>query len=281
MWRQRTGSTVCPGCGSLVGVNDEACYNCGRRNPALWGFAPALRRLGQDLGFGQFVIVASVGLYLATLAATDNPIGGGGALSVLSPDGYALFLFGGSGAIPVFTYGRWWTIFSAGWLHAGLLHIFFNMLGVRQLAPPVADLFGAGRMMIIYTVGGAMGFLMSSVAGYYLAGLPILTPGQFTVGASAPIFGLVGALVHYGHRTGSTMMRAEVIRYAAIMFIFGFLMPGVDNYAHAGGFLGGWIASTWLDPLTRERVDHLIAGLACLVLTAVAVAFSIITGLRL
>ena len=76
-------------------------------------------------------------------------------------------------------------------------------------------------------------------------------------------------------------MRAEVIRYAAIMFIFGFLMPGVDNYAHAGGFLGGWIASTWLDPLTRERVDHLIAGLACLVLTAAAVAVSIITGLRL
>ena len=70
MWRQRTGSTVCPGCGSLVGVNDETCYNCGRRNPALWGFAPALRRLGQDLGFGQFVIVASVGLYLATLTAS-------------------------------------------------------------------------------------------------------------------------------------------------------------------------------------------------------------------
>ncbi len=280
MWRQRTGSTVCPGCGSLVGVNDETCYNCGRRNPALWGFAPALRRLGQDLGFAQFVIVASVGLYLAGLAASDDPMGGGG-LSILSPDIRALFLFGGSGAVPVFELGRWWTIFSAGWLHAGLLHIFFNMLWVRQLAPAVADLFGAGRMMIIYTVGGATGFLLSSLAGHYLGDIPLLGAGQFTVGASAPIFGLLGALVHYGRRTGSSMIRAEAMRYAVIMFVFGFLMRGVDNYAHAGGFLGGWVASLWLDPMTRERVDHLIAGLGCILLTAVAVTWSIVTGLSL
>ncbi len=78
MLRQRTGSTVCPGCGSLVGVNDDTCYNCGRRNPGLWGFAPLLRRLGQDLGFGPFVIVASVGLYLATLVASGNPSGRSG-----------------------------------------------------------------------------------------------------------------------------------------------------------------------------------------------------------
>ena len=83
MLRQRTGSTVCPGCGSLVGVSDRTCYSCGRRNPALWGFAPLLRRLGQDLGFGTFVIVASVGLYLATLVATDNPLGGQGLFSFL------------------------------------------------------------------------------------------------------------------------------------------------------------------------------------------------------
>src|SRR4029453_16618115 len=108
---------------------------------------------------------ASVGLYLAALAASENPMGSGGALSILSPDTRALFLFGSSGAVPVFVLGRWWTIFSAGWLHAGLLHIFFNMLWVRQLAPAVADLFGAGRMMIIYTIGGAAGFLLSSLAG--------------------------------------------------------------------------------------------------------------------
>ena len=49
--RQRTGSVVCASCGSLVGVNDDRCYTCGRRNPGLWGYGPLLRRLGNDLGF--------------------------------------------------------------------------------------------------------------------------------------------------------------------------------------------------------------------------------------
>ena len=50
--RQTTGSVVCASCGSLVGVNDDTCYTCGRRNPGLWGFGPMLRAFGNDLGFG-------------------------------------------------------------------------------------------------------------------------------------------------------------------------------------------------------------------------------------
>ncbi len=279
MLRQRTGSTVCPGCGSLVGVNDDTCYNCGRRNPSLWGFSPLLRRLGQDLGFGTFVIVASVGLYLATLAASDNPLGGQGLFSFLSPDTAALFMFGSSGAIPTFGYGRWWTVLSAGWLHGGLLHIIFNMNAVRQLCPPVADLYGPGRMMLIYTAGGVVGFAASSLAGFYLAGVPIISGSQLTIGASAPLFGLLGALVYYGQRSGSSSMRAAAWQNAAIMFAFGLFMPGIDNWAHAGGFAGGWVMSKFLDPLTHERIDHLIAGLICIVITAIAVVVSLVTGL--
>ncbi len=93
--RQRTGSTVCPGCGTLVGVNDDVCYNCGRRNPALWGFSPLLRNLGQDLGFTNIVTVACVGLYLATLVATAGAFAT--ARFGLSPDTLSLFLFGASG----------------------------------------------------------------------------------------------------------------------------------------------------------------------------------------
>lgn len=279
MLRQRTGSTVCPGCGSLVGVNDETCYNCGRRNPALWGFAPLLRRLGQDLGFTQVVMVASIGLYLATLVASDNPMGGGGLFNILSPDTRALFLFGASGAIPVFGMNRWWTVLSAGWLHGGLLHIAFNLLWVRQLAPATADLFGPGRMILIYVVGGAAGFLLSSAAGYYLAGVPMLRGAGFTIGASSPIFALLGALVQYGHRTGSSLVRGQALQYAAIMFAFGLFMSGVDNYAHAGGFGGGWLMAKWLDPMARERVDHLILGLLSLLATALAIVASIIFGL--
>src|SRR5262245_30456589 len=72
--RQRTGSVLCTSCGVLVGVNDETCYNCGRRNPALWGFAPALRSLGADLGFVPFVIGTCTVLYVLTLLASGNQI---------------------------------------------------------------------------------------------------------------------------------------------------------------------------------------------------------------
>ena len=282
MLRQRTGSTVCPSCGSLVGVNDEKCYNCGRRNPALWGFAPLLRRLGQDLGFGTFVIVASVGLYLATLTASENPLQGTSLFSFLSPDSRALILFGASGAFPVFELGWWWTVLSAGWLHGGLLHILFNMNALRQLAPPVAELYGAGRMMIVYTAGGVLGFTASSVMGHLLPGVPLLGGSPFiTIGASAPIFGLLGAIAYYGHRSGSSMMRAFALQNAAIMFAMGLFLPGIDNWAHAGGFAGGWLMSQWLDPLTRERVDHLIAGLVCVAVTGLAVLASLVFGLRI
>ena len=70
--RQKTGSVVCASCGSLVGVNDDQCYMCGRRNPGLWGYAPALRRLGHDLGFVQLVMWGCGGLFLATLIASGG-----------------------------------------------------------------------------------------------------------------------------------------------------------------------------------------------------------------
>ena len=68
--RQRTGSVVCASCGSLVGVNDERCYTCGRRNPGLWGFGPALRRFGNDLGFITLVIWGCSALYAVMLVVT-------------------------------------------------------------------------------------------------------------------------------------------------------------------------------------------------------------------
>jgi membrane associated rhomboid family serine protease len=279
--RQRTGSVVCPSCRNLVGVNDERCFHCGRWNPGLWGFTPVLRRMGNDLGFVSLVVGASAALYLATLLLSGPSIRMNGLFSFLSPSTRALFLFGASGAVPVVGYGRWWTVFSASWLHGGLLHILFNMLWVRQLGPVTADVYGAGRMVIIYTIAGACGFLLSSLAGALLPPLPLLSGANFTIGASASIFGLLGALVHYGRRSGSSLIRREAVGYAGTLFVFGLLMPGVDNFAHAGGFAGGYLVASVLDPLRPERVDHMLAAIGCLLLAFVSIIYSIITGLAL
>ncbi len=261
--RQRSGSVVCPSCGKLVGINDEKCLNCGRRNPGMWGFTPLFRRLGQDFGFTGAVIGGCVALYAAALLLDPAGMGSGALFSLLSPTTRSLFVLGASGAIPVFELGRWWTVLSAAWLHGGLLHILFNMLWVRQLAPETAEAYGPARMVIIYTLSGVSGFLTSSLVGHYLYFLPSFLGGaRFTVGASAPIFGLLGAIVHYGRRRGSSALGRQALGYAVVLGLFGFVMPGIDNWAHLGGFLGGWGVARWLDPWLPERVDHVVAALA-------------------
>jgi rhomboid protease GluP len=283
--RQTTGSVVCPSCGSLVGVNDDQCYTCGRRNPGLWGFAPLLRQFGNNFGFVSFVVYACSALYAAglivTLALGRSVMGGGNIFGLLSPDSIVNLAFGESGAVPVFQYGMWWTILSAGWLHGGALHILFNMYMVRQLGPATVDIYGTPRMVIIYTIAGAAGFLLSSTAGYYLSWMPIpfLRGAYFTVGASASIFGLLGALVHNGRRGGSSIVGAQAMQYAVSVLILGVIMPGVDNYAHIGGFVGGYLASAWLDPLTREKPHHLIIAVLCIVVSALAILASLLTVL--
>jgi rhomboid protease GluP len=269
---------VCASCGYLVGVNDATCYNCGRRNPGLWGFAPALRSLGKDLGFVPFVTGTCIALFALSLLASGGLGMSGGLFSFLSPSGESLILFGASGRYPVFELGRWWTLLSASWLHGGLLHILFNMLWIRQLGPAVGELYGAGRMVIIYTVAGVAGFLLSSLAGEFMGWLPIrvLQGAQLTVGASASIFGLLGALVYYGRRTGSSMAGSQAWSYAIPLFIFGFIFPGIDNYAHAGGFAGGYVTALWLDPLKPERANHMLGALVCLGLSMLAVACSVV-----
>ena len=265
----------------LVGVNDDRCYNCNRRNPGLWGFAPLLRSLGGDLGFVPFVIGTCATIYVLTLIASRGDIGmGGGLFSLFSPNTQALFLFGASGALPVFGAGRWWTVLSAAWLHAGVLHILFNMMAVRQLAPSTADLYGPGRMVIIYTAGAVAGFALSSFAGAYLPGFFFLRGGRFTVGASASIAGLIGALLAYGHRTGSGMARSYAGRYILMLVVYGFLLPGIDNYAHAGGFAGGYAAARVLDPMKPERIDHVAIAVGCLTLSILSIVASVLHGFQ-
>jgi rhomboid protease GluP len=278
--RQRSGSVICTSCGVLVGVDDDRCYNCNRRNPGLWGWAPALRSLGQDLGFVPFVIGTCAILYGLTLVFSGGEIGMSGMFGFLAPANRALFLFGASGGLPVFNADRWWTVLSATWLHGSAIHILFNMYWVRQLAPATAEMYGPGRMVIIYSMGGVAGFALSSFAAEFIPPLLFLRGGQFSVGASAAIFGLLGSLVYYGKRGGSSHVGSQALSYALFMGMFGFILPGIDNYAHIGGFGGGYLTARLLDPLKAERIDHVLMAVICLAASLLAVIVSIVHGLQ-
>jgi len=276
--RKRTGSVLCTSCGVLVGVNDDKCYNCGRRNPALWGFAPLLRTLGNDLGFTPFVFGLCTVMFGLTIIGSSG-LSSGGLFGLLAPDGRILYLFGASGAGPVFNDGRWWTVLSAAWLHGGILHFGFNMLALRTLAPMTAEYYGPSRMIIIYTAGSILGFLLSSATARYLPPFPVLGGDPFwwqhmTVGASASLAGLLGALAYYGRRSGSSIVRAQAMQWITSMFVVGLLFPVVDNYAHLGGLAGGYLVAKLLDPLKPERGDHIVMAVVCLLASLAAILWS-------
>jgi rhomboid protease GluP len=270
--RKTEGSVICTSCGVLVGVNDSTCYNCGRRNPGLWGFGPALRALGTDLGFINIVTGGTLIMYVLSVVMSRD----GNQISH-SPNEVALQILGASGAIPVFERGWWWTFLTAGWLHGNPIHIFFNVMWIRQLGPEIANLYGAGRMVIIYTVAGIIGFAFSSTLGLF--GIPFFGAPFITVGASASIFGFLGALVHYGRRTGSRHVGQAGLQWALIIGIMGFVFRGVDNGAHLGGFVGGYLASKIMDPLKPERIDHIAAAVVCLLVTLAAILYTVISAL--
>lgn len=280
-WRQREGAVVCASCGRLVGVRDSVCLHCGRRHPGLWGWTPVLRRLGEDLGLGTFLVGGCLVLYGISLLLSPESFGlDRNPLRWFAPRLEALYLLGASGAVPVFGLGRWWTVLSAPWLHGSLLHLLFNLAWARQLVPATAHLYGPGRMLLLWFGTSAAGFLTSSVAGAFLPRMPLLGGrAAFTLGASASIFGLLGALLVYGRRSGQRALTRQVGIWTATAGVMGLLLPGIDNWAHVGGLVTGVGLSQLLRPLHAERIDHLVAGLLLLVASLLAVIASVLTGI--
>jgi rhomboid protease GluP len=275
--RQRTGSVVCPGCNRLVGASEPRCPFCGRPAPGMFGLGGPLRQLESALALWPLIGWICGALFIATLA-TDPRGPFAGVSGFFAPSEDRLYAFGASGIRPVFQYGRWWTVLSANWLHGNLLHIGMNLLFLRQIAPAVEELYGTGRAWIIYTVSGATGFALSTLSVFVPGFIATLMGrGGFTVGASAALFGLLGALLHYSRRGGSRALGQMVWTCVIANVAFGLLFPGIDNWAHLGGFAGGWLLSYWLDPLKPERVDHLIAGALGLFASLGAVVVSLMT----
>ena len=202
---------------------------------------------------GVFIAVAAV-IYLAEILIDLGGINFSRSLAFLGPSTEAVVQMGASGAIPILELKRWWTPLSAGWLHGGILHIGLNMMVFRQLFGPVAQIWGHRRALAFFFISSAMGFLFSSFSFYLLLVLPEalmmrLGIGMISVGASAGIMGLLGALLVFSRRTGRRQMSQSLWTSVLFIFVFGISVPQVDNWGHLGGFLGGWLlASLWSNP---------------------------------
>jgi rhomboid protease GluP len=131
---------------------------------------------------------------------------------------------------------EYWRLFTAMFLHGGLLHIAFNMYALYLGGSFLEALAGRGKYIAIYLVAGVAG----NVAVYLLA-----APFSVTIGASTAIFGIFGALFMYSfHFRDSAAGRALSSMGTVILInlVITFVMPGISWQGHIGGLIGGVLA---------------------------------------
>ena len=130
---------------------------------------------------------------------------------------------------------EWYRLFSVSLVHAGLLHLGFNMYALMVLGNPIEEAFGKNKMLVIFFFS----LLTGSLTSAYFA-----SPSSYSVGASGAVFGLFGAIAMVGKRIGTDTRSIYVI--IGINFAMGFILGGVDGKAHLGGLVGGVIAAQFM-----------------------------------
>lgn len=267
-------SILCPNCRKLISKDEPTCPYCGIATPGSWwknnfwtkGFHNPQQLI-------KNIIYLNAGLYIISLLL--NPRASTLAVNpfqFLSPDYRIVRLLGATGTFPIDQWHRWWSLISANYLHGSLLHILFNMLALRQIGPLTIQEYGIYRMLIIYTLGGVIGFLVS-----YLAGV------RFTIGASAAVCALIGSILYYGKSRGGVYGQAlysQIGGWAVGIFIFGLLIPGINNWGHGGGMAGGALLGLILGyhEKKRENVTHKLLAGGCIGITILILIWAVITG---
>lgn len=263
---------MCPNCRAFITTSDRVCPYCqvqvgpraaDKRNPGeiLGGLIPQAR----------FTTVVILILNTAFFVATSLY-----SMKTGSPENATLLLFGAK--VPIaYMHGQWWRLIAAGFLHGGLVHILMNSWVLFDLGAEVEMVYGTSRLIVFYFVSTVTGFLLSAFVSTGIS-----------IGASAGIFGLIGAMIAFGVTDKSALgsyAKALYIRWAIYGLLIGVLpfFP-TDNAAHIGGVVGGFLTGyalrtptargAWKEPLIRYA-----AGI-CLALTAYTFAQMFLSVLR-
>ena len=256
-------ATLCPRCRQLIGSEETVCSWCGTaRSAPWWKIASWAKGTVASDGVIKAIITLNI-IYYAISIIIAPPVG------LLSPSQYSMMLLGATGTIPMDSYGNYWSLLTANYLHGGILHLIFNLMALRQIAPLAINEYGASRVVVIYTIGGVFGFLVS-----YLAGV------SFTIGASAAVCSLVGSLLYYGKSRGGaygSAIYSELSGWVVSIFIFGLLFPGINNWGHGGGLVGGALLGMILGytEKRRETVISRVLAVVCVALTLISLALAL------
>ena len=231
---------LCPACGTLVGSTATHCHQCG--TSLSFSFAAASRSMSRYMPQTSPVTYGILSLccilYGVSLLSTMHQSGfagpGGGLGGLFNLGGISDNILKRMGASLPLAYNldQPWRFVTAVFLHAGLLHIGFNMWVLMDIGPALEELYGSARFFFIFVFTGACGYLASSLMN------------NVSVGASGALLGMIGVLLAVtGSRSniGARMLRSQLIHWLIYIVVIGLLMPGIDNFAHGGGFAAGFL----------------------------------------
>jgi rhomboid protease GluP len=201
--------------------------------------APWIRRSQSSISLTQIIFGANIAVFLAMALASGSVIDFPGPTAVHFGANYG----------PYTLSGDWWRLLTYMFLHAGIIHIAFNMWCLWDLGALCESLYGRWTFGAIYLLTGITGGLGSLA----------WNPGTFTVGASGAIFGLAGALIASFYLGEFSLPRIAIqgtlrslVVFAVFNLFFGSMLGGVDNACHIGGLIGGLILGALIARLAPE-----------------------------
>ena len=247
------GRPICPDCMTTTSVGMR-CPECSRQRTSVRTIGslttePTLTYVLMGINVAVFL-----GSFLSGASATGGSLGGGSLIQ------------DGAVSRPGVADGEVWRLLTAGFLHAGLFHLLFNMFALYALGTLLEPAIGRLRFALIYVV--------SLLAGSF--GALLLEPTRLTVGASGAIFGLMGAAVIIMRSRGINPMESGLGMWIGLNLLITFAVPGISIGGHIGGLLGGALAALAMFELRdRVRVPAAVTTGLVVVMGALAVTGSI------
>jgi rhomboid protease GluP len=149
----------------------------------------------------------------------------------------------GANVGPLVTTGEYWRIFTANFLHIGLMHIGFNLYALYIVGTEVEMFYGPWRFLVIYLLSALCGAIASYAFTYGIS-----------AGASTAMFGLIGTLFAFFTRNRAVFGEMSRTRLSNLIIVIvmnvfiGLSTPAIDNWGHIGGFVGGFVLGWLLCP---------------------------------
>ena len=156
--------------------------------------------------------------------------------------------------------GDYYRLFTSAFFHVNIIHLVCNMYSLYLIGKEVETVLGKTKFIFLYILS----IFSSSLLSCLLNGA-----NSFSIGASGAIFGLLGALLYFGYHyrlyLGNSVI-SNVIQVIVINLIIGFSVPGIDNYAHIGGLIGGFFAAMIVGVEGKTNKKDMINGIIVTVL---------------